>query len=109
MNNFQQVKIRVTVPTDSAEKVRLALGEAGAGKIGNYIHCTTSYPVTGRFLPQEDANPSVGEVGKMEEVEEVMIEIVCDTIKLEEIIKVLKEVHPYEEPAIDLVPLMNLN
>jgi len=109
MNNFNQVKIRVTVPKDAADKIREVLGKAGAGKIGNYTHCTTSYSVTGRFLPGDAANPTIGRIGELEKVEEEMIETVCEFAKLKEVILSLRQAHPYEEPAIDIVPLINLD
>ena len=41
------------VPVTHAEEVRNALGDAGAGHIGNYSHCTFSSEGTGAFVPQE--------------------------------------------------------
>lgn len=105
-SNF--VKIKVTVPLDSADKVRQALGEAGAGKFGNYEFCSYSYPVKGRFRPVEGANPTIGEVGKLEEVDEELIECICHKDILSEVIAKLKEVHPYEEPAVDIMPRLEI-
>lgn len=42
------------MPVTHAEEVRKALGDAGAGHIGNYSHCTFSSEGTGTFVPQED-------------------------------------------------------
>ena len=58
-------KIVVFVPVDSAEKVRQALGNAGAGFIGNYSHCSFTTAGTGRFLPGEQTKPYIGEQGVM--------------------------------------------
>jgi hypothetical protein len=101
------VKIRVTVPVEHARNVKKALGEAGAGKLGNYDHCLVSYPVQGQFRPLKDAHPALGKVGKLEQVKEMMIEAVCPKKKLKSVIMALKKAHPYEEPAIDVVELMN--
>ncbi|OGH72205.1 MAG: hypothetical protein A2921_03710 [Candidatus Magasanikbacteria bacterium RIFCSPLOWO2_01_FULL_43_20b] len=103
------VKIRVTVPRgEVAEKVRQVLGEAGAGVQGNYDNCSFSYPVVGRFRPLAGANPAIGSVGKLEEVEEEMIEMLCHKDKVEEVIAALKKAHPYEEPAIDIIPRLEV-
>ncbi|MBI4992839.1 MAG: hypothetical protein HZC26_01720 [Candidatus Magasanikbacteria bacterium] len=103
------VKIRVTVPSgEAAEKVRQALGSAGAGAQGNYENCSLSYPVIGRFKPLAGANPAIGSVSKQEEVEEEMIEMLCHKDKVKEVIAALKKAHPYEEPAIDIIPRLEI-
>ena len=102
------VKIKITVPVESANKVREALGVAGAGKQGNYSHCSFSTRGIGRFLPGAGANPAIGEVGKLEEVEEEMIETICHKDLIEKVILAVKNAHPYEEPAIDIVPRLEI-
>ncbi len=99
------VKIVVFVPLSHANIVRKAMGEAGAGKIGKYSHCSFSSRGVGRFMPEEGSNPSVGEVGEFTEVEEERIETICSRDILEEVIKAIKEVHPYEEVALDVFAL----
>ena len=81
------------------------MGNAGAGKIGNYSHCTFTLKGTGRFKPEEGASPAIGKVGKLEEVSEERIETVCSEEKLEAVMKAVKENHPYEEPATDVYPI----
>jgi len=53
--DFKRVKISTTVPLNYADKVREALGEAGAGEIGNYKFCSFSSLGQGRFMPNEQA------------------------------------------------------
>lgn len=93
------------VPEANAEELRNAIGDAGAGIIGNYSHCTFSIKGIGRFKPTEGANPTIGEIGKLEEVEEIRIETVCEGSKLKDILQTIKRVHPYEEPATDVYPI----
>ncbi len=81
------------------------MGNAGAGKIGNYEFCTFTSKGTGRFKPIAGANPTIGEVGKLEATEEERIETVCSEEKLKDVLKAIKEVHPYEEPATDVYPI----
>lgn len=104
-NNF--VKIVVFVPLSHADAVRAALGEAGAGHIGNYDFCSFSSRGIGRFRGNENSNPAIGQAGKLEEIEEERIETIAPEEKIKEIIKAIKVAHPYEEPAIDVYPLLN--
>ena len=106
--NSKNVKIIVFVPETHTDIVREAMGKAGAGKIGNYSHCTFSTKGVGRYKPEAGANPHIGEVGKFEEVAEERIETVCPREKLGEVIKAIKEVHPYDEVALDVYPLENI-
>ncbi len=99
------VKLVVFVPLSHADAVRQALGEAGAGKIGNYGFCSFSSHGTGRFRGNEQTNPAIGEVGKYEAVEEERIESIVPREILKEVIEKVKTVHPYEEVAFDIYPL----
>jgi len=107
MIESSNVKIRVTVPVEQAKNVKKALSEAGAGKLGNYSDCLISYPVQGQFRPLKGAMPALGKVGKLEQVKEMMIETVCPKKILKKVIRELKKAHPYEEPAIDVIEMMN--
>ncbi len=104
---MEYAKIVVFVPEADAEKVREAMGTAGAGKIGNYTHCSFSVKGTGRFLPMDGAHPAIGEVGKSETVAEERIEFLCEKSKLEAVLAAMKAAHPYEEVAYDVYPLLN--
>lgn len=103
----KNVKIVIFVPETHTDIVREAMGKAGAGKIGNYTHCTFSTKGIGRFKPEQGANPHIGEVGKLEEVVEERIETVCEREKLNTVIDAIKSVHPYDEIAYDIYPLEN--
>ena len=99
---MKSFKLVVFAPITHADAVREAMGQAGAGKIGNYTHCSFSSRGTGRFLPGEGANPTIGEVGKPEEVEEERIEVLCDEESIDAVISAMKAAHPYEEVAYDV-------
>ena len=100
----KRYKIVVYVPESHAGRLREAIGNAGAGVIGNYTHCTFTIKGTGRFKPGEGSNPTVGEVGKLEEVQEDRIETVCTGDMLQTVLQAIRDVHPYEEPATDVYP-----
>lgn len=102
------VKLVVFVPEENAGAVRKALGEAGAGKIGNYSFCSFSLKGVGRFKPGDGSNPHKGSAGEFEEVNEERIEVACEKHQVADIIQVIKEVHPYEEIVIDIYPMLSL-
>ncbi len=104
---MEKVKLVIFVPETHTAIVREALGKSGAGKIGNYTHCTFSSKGVGRFRPESGANPHIGEVGKLQEVVEERIETIVEKSKLQDVIKAMKEVHPYEEVVYDVYPLLN--
>jgi len=103
---MNQVKIVVFVPKTHTDIVRQAMGDAGAGKIGNYSHCSYSVDGIGRYKPTEGAKPFIGKVGKFDEVEEERIECVCGKNKAKEVVSAIRKVHPYEEVAFDIYPLI---
>ncbi len=102
----ETVKLVVFVPETHADIVREAMGKAGAGIVGDYKYCSFSVKGTGRFIPLDTAHPFIGKVGNLEEVEEERIETVCYKKDLEKIIAAIKKVHPYEEVALDVYPLV---
>ncbi|WLR43970.1 Nif3-like dinuclear metal center hexameric protein [Bacillus carboniphilus] len=100
-------KLVVFVPKTHDEVVRKALGDAGAGHIGAYSHCSYTSNGTGAFFPKEGANPFMGQIGKIEEVEEMRIETIISSDDEQKIIKKMLQAHPYEEVAYDLYELNN--
>lgn len=100
-------KLVVYVPVDAADALREAIGKAGAGAIGNYSDCSFSMEGTGRFLPQEGSNPTIGSKGIIESVAEVRIETIYPEPIERKLLSALIKAHPYEEPAYDLYELEN--
>ncbi|WLV23580.1 Nif3-like dinuclear metal center hexameric protein [Aciduricibacillus chroicocephali] len=101
------LKVAVYIPKDHESELRSSLGEAGAGHIGNYSHCTFRYAGTGTFKPDSGTNPFIGEEGKLEQVDEVKVETIIKEAELNSILEVIHSKHPYEEPAIDIYALEN--
>ena len=101
------VKIVVFVPITHTDKVREEIGKAGGGIIGNYDNCSFSSVGIGRFRPNEKANPHIGKANILEKVEEEKIEFICPRDKAKKIIKAIRKVHPYEEVAMDIYPLIS--
>lgn len=103
-----QLKKLVTfIPVEAAEKVRSAVFDAGAGHIGNYDYCGYNLEGTGSFRGGEDANPYVGEKGRVHYEKEIRFETIFPGWLQSKIVHALLETHPYEEVAYDIYPLEN--
>src|SRR3989344_4465283 len=98
-------KIVVYVPLTHVDQVREAIGKVGGGKLGKYSFCSFSTRGMGRFKPEEGANPHIGKIGELESVEEERIEISVEDSLVQSVISAIKEVHPYEEVALDVYNL----
>jgi hypothetical protein len=107
MNVSPFFKLEIFAPAESVDEILEALAEAHAGEIGNYDHCSTIMQVEGSYRPLEGSKPFVGEEGKMYYGGECKIEINCRENYLMEAIQAVREVHPYEEPVINVIPLAN--
>ena len=105
--NVNRVLIVVTVPAEKVNEVRNAMSEVGAGIIGNYTHCSTTTKCIGTFKPNDSATPYIGKNNKLEFVEEEKIETVCNIKDVKKVISKMREVHPYEEPVIEIIPLLD--
>ncbi|MFA5865016.1 MAG: Nif3-like dinuclear metal center hexameric protein [Phycisphaerae bacterium] len=102
-------KLVVFVPYEAKalEKVSLAIFQAGGGQIGEYSCCSFLTAGHGTFKGSMKTHPAVGKAGQFESVEEMRMEVVVDNEKLPEVVRAMKAVHPYEEPAYDIYPLVN--
>lgn len=102
-----RLMIVVTVPPEKAEDVLHAMAEAGAGAVGCYTHCSFVMSGEGRFKPQEGADPYSGTKGEVNFMPEVRIESFCAREQARTVVAAIRAAHPYEEPVIHLIPLLN--
>ena len=98
-------KLVVFVPAEALDAVRDAVFAAGAGRIGDYERCSWYTEGTGTFVGGEGTAPALGERWREERVPELRLETVYPVDREEEVVRALREAHPYEEPAFDLYPL----
>ena len=106
-NSETLYKVAVYVPKTHELQVRKVLGDAGAGYIGNYSNCTFNINGIGTFKPEDNSNPFIGNIGEIEEVEEVKIETIVPQNLLQKTIDKMIKAHPYEEVAYDIYKLEN--
>ena len=93
------------VPETHLELTKQALFAAGAGRVGNYDQCCWQVRGEGQFRPLSGSRPFLGETGKLEQVVEYRVEMVCEDDCVTEAVSALRGSHPYEEPAYDLIHL----
>ena len=107
MENFTDVKLEIFVPQEYALKIRDELAKIGVGRIGNYDYCVAMSPVQGYYRPLPGADPFEGKIEKISEVKEYKLEVNCRRELVNNALKVIKKVHPYEEPLVNVIPLAN--
>jgi hypothetical protein len=101
-------KLSFFVPKEQKEEVKEALFDIGVGKYKDYDKCSWEVLGIGQFRPLENANPFIGKKGEVEKVEEYKVEMICEDLLIKKAIKVLKETHPYEEVAYEVIKLEDL-
>lgn len=103
----QLSKLVVYVPKEDFRKVDQAILAAGAGHIGNYSDCHFRSEGIGTFTPGKDANPIIGQIHIREEVLEMKLEYVVSNHLISNVLSAMKQAHPYEEVAYELIALQN--
>jgi dinuclear metal center YbgI/SA1388 family protein len=103
----RMAKLIVFAPVGAEEKVRDALFDGHSGVIGRYSHCSFALRGEGSYQPLKGSQPHVGQVGKLERAEEFRLEVILPRSSVQSVLDRLKSVHPYEEVAYDVYPLLN--
>jgi dinuclear metal center YbgI/SA1388 family protein len=104
--NFIQKLVTYTIP-ENVEKVRKALFDAGAGKIGNYEDCSFTSQGVGTYMGNENSNPEIGERFEFVEAQEIKIEVIFEKHLQSKILNALFKNHIYEEVAYQIYDLQN--
>jgi len=100
-------KLVTYIPVLETDKVLKGIFETGAGSIGQYNECSFIVQGTGSFQPMKGTKPYMGEIGKQEKVLENRVEIIYPNHLESKVVAALQAHHPYEEPAFDLISLLN--
>ncbi len=98
-------KLEIFIPESHFAELRKALQKADAGHIGNYDCCLSYSKVIGTWRPLPGTDPFIGKENKISEEEELKVEVTVRGEKLDETLKAVKAVHPYEEPVINVIEL----
>lgn len=100
-------KLVFFVPEDHADAVKAAVFNAGAGRQGDYDSCCWQSSGRGQFRPLAGSSPFIGQQNQLETVVELRVETLCDPASIKAVIGALRRAHPYEEPAFDILPLLD--
>lgn len=106
MPDFPYCKLEIFIPEGCLPDLQEALREVDAGHIGKYDCCLSYSPVTSCWRPLEGASPYSGTVGRLSAEPELKVEVTCFTRRVEETLRAVRRVHPYEEPVINVIPLL---
>ncbi len=101
------VYVVTTVPDGHVEAVLDAIASVGGGVIGEYTHCAFTNIGKGRFRPSDVANPHTGVRGEINAVEEWRVETFCERGIARRVVQAIRTAHPYEEPVIYIMPLLD--
>lgn len=100
------VKVEIFIPAENTDDLIAALNEAELLKTGNYDYCYSTMPVKGHFRPLDGANPFIGEVGEIAEVDELKVEFRIKAVDRKIAEMVILEKHPYETPVVNFIGLV---
>ncbi|WP_163119797.1 NGG1p interacting factor NIF3 [Acinetobacter pittii] len=103
------LKLIYYVPASHLESTKQAIFSAGAGGIGNYEHCAWQVKGIGQFKPVKGADPYIGELGELEQVDEWRVETIVIEENARAVAKALKASHPYEEPAFEFIQIIEID
>lgn len=106
MSETKRLYIITTVPEADLETVLDAISGAGGGIVGHYSHCAFTNAGVGRFKPSDAADPHTGAKGQINAEDEWRIETFCDRDKGRAVVAAIRAAHPYEEPVIYILPLI---
>jgi len=100
-------KLEIFIPKTHLEKLQTALQNVDAGHIGNYDSCLSYSEVTGTWRPLQDAQPYSGKYNEISQETELKVEVRIKIEDIEKTIQAIKNIHPYETPVINIIPLLN--
>ena len=105
--DFDLYKLEIFIPESHFRVLQQALQEADAGHIGNYDSCLSYSRVTGTWRPLEGTHPYIGAEGEISEEPELKVEVTIRREQLTDVVNKIKSVHPYEEPVINIIPMLS--
>ncbi len=106
---MEMIKVETYIPDSHIDELRDKLNQIGALTIDDiYDNCITTSKVTSYWRPLEGAKPFLGEIGVLTKEEEQKIEFCCNRDMMEKVVEVIKKVHPYEKPVINIIRLVRI-
>jgi len=100
-------KLVIFIPAEHFEEVKTGILKTSAGHLGNYSHTSFSSKGQGTFKPLAGSEPYIGDIGKLNKVDEYRFETIVKKSDIKGVLKIMHELHPYEKIAYDLYPVDN--
>lgn len=104
---MDKCKLEIFIPETHLSALQQALQAVDAGHIGNYDSCLSYSKVTGIWRPLTNANAYIGKTDELCQEPELKVEAICNKENLRQTVDAIKKVHPYEEPVINVIPLLS--
>ena len=101
-------KVEIFIPESHLPLLQETLRECDAGHIGNYDSCMSYSRVVGTWRPLSGTHPYSGTHGEISAEEEIKAEVTCRVDEVDRVIMAVKKIHPYEEPVINVIPLLRI-
>ncbi|ENV47835.1 hypothetical protein P255_01697 [Acinetobacter brisouii CIP 110357] len=101
-------KLIYYVPESHLESTKQAIFAAGAGGIGNYEQCAWQVKGIGQFKPVKGADPCLGQLDQLEQLEEWRVETIVPEAQAKQVVQALQTSHPYEEPAFEFIQMVDV-
>lgn len=93
------------MPETHLEELKQAVFSAGAGRMGSYEQCCWQTKGQGQFRPLSGSQPHIGHQDSLSYVTEFRVELLVPESSINAVVSALREAHPYEEPAYDVIRL----
>ncbi len=99
-------KIGTCIPRGHLDRLMDGVSSSISPLYPGYDRCFSYWPVTGTWRPLEGSSPYLGAVGRIETAEEMRVEFAVSEEDLGKAVEAVRRLHPYEEPAIDVIPMI---
>ena len=99
-------KIAVNIPPDHLDVLMDEVNTSIDPVYPGYDRTFSYWKVTGTWRPLPGSDPYLGETGRIEVADEVRVEFAVREKDLRNAVEAVRRVHPYEEPAIDVIPMI---
>lgn len=105
---FQYIKLEIFIPQTHLSALQAALQSVDAGHLGKYDSCLSYSSVMSTWRPLPGSIPYIGAENEISEERELKVEVCCKAENLEKTMEAVRQVHPYEEPVINVIPLLGV-
>lgn len=103
------LKLIYFVPDSHLEVTKQAIFKAGAGNFNHYQHCAWQCKGMGQYMPIGQANPFLGTLEQLEQVEEWRVEVIVPKHLAKDVKQALLQSHPYEEVAYEFLMILDVD